>query len=90
MEHVLLKEGRKWETWSGIFHPQSIISHQQHGLPWPACTTCQPGQVPEAINLLLFQATWSHSVLHGYNHLDTVFVSSIGLADIYSTHRNLY
>lgn len=48
MEHVLLKEGRKWETWSGIFHPQSIIWHQQHGLHRPACTTCQSGQVPKA------------------------------------------
>ena len=90
MEPVLLKEGRKWETWSGVFHPQSIVSHQQRGLHRLACTACQPGQVPEATNLLLFQARWTHSVFHWYDHLDTVFVSSIGLADVYSTHRNLY
>lgn len=90
MEHVLLKEGRKRETWSGVFHPQYIISHQQHGLHQLARTTCQPGQVPKAANLLLFQARWTRSVFHWNNHLDTVFVSSIGLADIYSTHRNFY
>lgn len=81
-EHELLKEGRKWGSWSGISHPHSIISHQHYCLHRPTCITCKRGQVPKAANLLFFKARWTHSVFHWYNHLATIFVPSTGLEDI--------
>lgn len=80
MEHVPLKEGRRWGSWSDISCVQSSSSRCSCQHVWYV----QPGQVPTAANLPVLKARWAHAVFYWYNHLATVFLPSVGLEDIAS------
>lgn len=36
----------------------------------------------KVVNFLLLKATWARLILHGCDHLATVFIPSVGLEDV--------
>ena len=72
-----------WHIHIYLLTTDSAVSPGQHKY------YAQPGQVSKAANGPLPKIRWAHSVSHWYDHLDAIFVPSIGLKDILTQREAL-
>lgn len=77
MEHAPLKEGRRWEFWSGRSLPAvHLLMPENAASPSQYMWCVQWGRVPKTVSLHLLKARWAHSVSHWFNHLAAIFIPS--------------